>query len=312
MWRVTPLLGLLLACATPRAEKLSFGEVYAPPPASQPVLAQDSLAPGGLSSSLALFVEASHRYREYVPRGGPLPLGQETNWRRINSEVDAFLRRPAGTTPLDALARARSTLEAELELDARAYGNFPPALAEGIFSRVTQLAVRRVELRNASQRAASAAASLVFIWPVEPTSVTSFFGRRTHPITRQFRSHQGIDLVARRGQRVHAAAAGAVARVGWNGAHGLQVTVRHRDGTLTRYSHLSRALVKRGAAVAQGQPVGLAGATGRTTGAHLHFELWKGGRPRDPLGELGPQVTGAPAVARAPGGSSRARGRGSP
>jgi murein DD-endopeptidase MepM/ murein hydrolase activator NlpD len=131
------------------------------------------------------------------------------------------------------------------------------------------------------------AARTVLEWPVEPVAVTSLFGRRLHPITGELRAHEGLDLAAREGQLVTTAGRGTVVRAGWRGGYGLQVEVVHPGGVHSRYGHLSRILVEEGMALEPGDVVGLAGNTGLSTGAHLHFELWREGRALDPLRVLG-------------------------
>jgi murein DD-endopeptidase MepM/ murein hydrolase activator NlpD len=98
--------------------------------------------------------------------------------------------------------------------------------------------------------------------------------------------HWGIDLAAAAGRVVGAAAPGTVVRAGWTDGYGLLVEVRHAGDLTTRYSHLSRALCHPGDAVEPGQAVGLVGQTGRATGPHLHFEVWRGGAATDPLAWL--------------------------
>ncbi|MFN0063245.1 MAG: M23 family metallopeptidase [Myxococcaceae bacterium] len=121
-------------------------------------------------------------------------------------------------------------------------------------------------------------------WPVKPwVYVTSSFGPRMHPIDGVYRRHAGIDLAAEWGQPVLSAGAGKVIGAGWRGAHGLQIEVRHPNGTQTRYSHLAELLVEPGALVEAGSLIGLAGDTGYATGVHLHFEVWAQGRPRNPM-----------------------------
>jgi murein DD-endopeptidase MepM/ murein hydrolase activator NlpD len=93
-------------------------------------------------------------------------------------------------------------------------------------------------------------------------------------------------LKARTGQAVVAAAPGVVLRAGRSGGHGLLVEVLHAGGLRTCYSHLSAALVSPGIRVETGSALGLAGSTGRATGPHLHFEVWRGSEPVDPLAEL--------------------------
>jgi murein DD-endopeptidase MepM/ murein hydrolase activator NlpD len=110
---------------------------------------------------------------------------------------------------------------------------------------------------------------------------------RLHPVDGRWRMHQGVDLVASEGRVVSAAAAGWVVRTGWAGGHGLLVEVRHRGDLTTRYSHLAAILCAPGDAVEAGDPIALVGKTGVVTGPHLHFEVWRGGEPSDPLPWLG-------------------------
>jgi murein DD-endopeptidase MepM/ murein hydrolase activator NlpD len=183
------------------------------------------------------------------------------------------------------------TLEAELEEDARTYGDMPADLADAVLARMDQLAVRMAELRLL-QLKPSKKKPLQFAWPVDPVVITSVYGSRVHPITGQERDHLGLDLAAKRGQLVTAAARGVVLRAGWNGAHGNQVIIEHDGNVTTRYSHLSRVLVTPGEVLEEGDVVGAAGKTGLATGVHLHFELWRDGQPCDPLDELGPTDSG--------------------
>lgn len=94
--------------------------------------------------------------------------------------------------------------------------------------------------------------------------------------TQGIHGYNGIDLGARSGTQVIAAAAGEVLisrSSGWNGGYGIYVVVKHNNGTQTLYSHLNQAIVYAGQRVVQGQVVGYVGATGRATGPHLHFEV---------------------------------------
>jgi peptidoglycan DL-endopeptidase CwlO len=113
-------------------------------------------------------------------------------------------------------------------------------------------------------------------WPLNGP-VISPFGQRWG------RLHAGIDIVARTGTVVHAAADGAVVIRGPEGGYGNYVCVQHTRRLTTCYAHLSRFLTKRGKVVRQGEPIGLVGCTGHCFGEHLHFETWVGGRPVDPM-----------------------------
>jgi murein DD-endopeptidase MepM/ murein hydrolase activator NlpD len=121
--------------------------------------------------------------------------------------------------------------------------------------------------------------------PMDVERVTSgFTGARYHPILRRWRAHEGIDYAASTGTPVRAVAEGTVVRAGWAGGYGRMVELRHPDGVVTRYGHLSRIAdgVRPGATVSQGDVVGGVGMTGLATGPHLHFELRVNGRATDP------------------------------
>jgi murein DD-endopeptidase MepM/ murein hydrolase activator NlpD len=292
--RIASLVWVLLCagCATQRPEKLSFEEAFGhrakkgTPPSIRPASAPPpGSGPAALQGELARFAAAAAVQRQAMARGSAMPPPQQENWVRLVDAVDDFLARPVRGMAPSEVGRARAALEAELAHDAQLWGDFPAPLAEEVLVRVHALAVRMTELRR--QQLPPSRPQPAFDWPIEPVIVTSLFGRRLHPIHGVWKDHAGIDLQAYPGQRVSAAAAGVVVRAGWNGAHGRQVEVRHAGGLVTRYSHLSAVLVEPGARVDRGDPVGLAGSSGAATGTHLHFELWRDGRPADPLEVLG-------------------------
>lgn len=123
--------------------------------------------------------------------------------------------------------------------------------------------------------------------------VTSPFGYRVYPITGGWFMHNGVDLRAACGKPQIAAADGTVIGVrgaAGNGTHGNQVLINHGvlDGrsTVTVYNHLSRFAVSYGEQVSRGEVIGYTGATGNTTGCHVHFELWFNGAPVNPMSYL--------------------------
>ncbi len=306
------LLAVLSACATPRAEdKISYEEAFgvrpgasdapdAPPaPAPLPMTrapsrARDMKAPGKdlptartspeLQAALTSFANRAREYRRSLTRGSPMPPEQKANWEGVTGALDAFLQRPAEKTSSLDVIRARVTLESELEEDARSYGDIPESLAQSVIKRVGELAARMADVRRLMVQTINQVPR--FTWPISPVSVTSGFGEREHPILGELKEHLGVDLAARRGQAVLAAAPGVVLNAGWNGGYGYQVEIQHAPRVTTRYSHLSRVMVEPGQILERGDLVGLAGDTGMATGVHLHFEVWKDGQPRDPLDEL--------------------------
>jgi murein DD-endopeptidase MepM/ murein hydrolase activator NlpD len=96
------------------------------------------------------------------------------------------------------------------------------------------------------------------------------------------RFHDGVDYGAAWGTPVFAAADGVVSGAGWSGGYGRQVRVAHESGIETSYSHLSQIVAVPGTRVQRGQMIGLVGSSGFSTGAHLHFEVRRNGRPVDP------------------------------
>jgi murein DD-endopeptidase MepM/ murein hydrolase activator NlpD len=132
-----------------------------------------------------------------------------------------------------------------------------------------------------------------FIWPAPQSQVSQGFGPSTLPFEPPYGAyphfHTGIDMVEPFGSPIYAADDGIVALVGsTTTGYGTYVVIAHSGGLDTLYGHLSAALVKVGQLVNQGQPVGLEGSTGNSTGAHLHFELRINQKPVDPAPYLPP------------------------
>jgi murein DD-endopeptidase MepM/ murein hydrolase activator NlpD len=97
-----------------------------------------------------------------------------------------------------------------------------------------------------------------------------------------WRLHKGTDYAADRGTPVRAIGDGVVVRAGWGAGYGNVLEIRHRNGFVTRYGHLSRFNVRAGQRVSIGETVAYVGSTGLATGPHLHFEVLVNGQQRDP------------------------------
>ena len=124
-------------------------------------------------------------------------------------------------------------------------------------------------------------------WPVIGP-VVSGFGVRTDPLTGAQSMHQGIDISAAMGTPIHPAAPGTITAAGDAGDCGLSITIQHDADLRTTYCHLSLIQVSTGQAVTEADVIGLVGSTGRSTGPHLHFEVYDHGAVTDPLPYLGP------------------------
>lgn len=118
--------------------------------------------------------------------------------------------------------------------------------------------------------------------PIKKGWMSSRFGRRTDPFNGNIAWHNGLDFAGKMGSDVISVAAGVVTWAGERSGYGNLVEVNHGNGYSTRYGHGSDVLVKVGDVVKKGQVVALMGSTGRSTGPHVHFEVYKHGRAVDP------------------------------
>lgn len=118
--------------------------------------------------------------------------------------------------------------------------------------------------------------------PVPGAERNSGFGNRADPFTRASAFHSGLDFPAPTGTPVVASAGGRVVYAGYRPEYGYTVEIDHGNGLVTRYAHCSRLHVRPGQIVTPGQRIAAVGSTGRSTGAHLHFEVLKDGRYDNP------------------------------
>jgi murein DD-endopeptidase MepM/ murein hydrolase activator NlpD len=226
---------------------------------------------------------------------------------QVNALAARMAELQAQATRLNALGE-RLTRMGKLE-DGEFDFNEPPGMGDGDAGPVEDIPAGKVdaELQMLQQRFVdsgrqlSVLESLLFDhqleqnavpsrMPIRNSYVTSGFGTRADPFGRGAASHKGIDFHARIGDPVMAVADGVVRFSGVKGGYGNVVDVDHGNGYVTRYAHNSRLSVREGDLVRAGQEVAKAGSTGRSTGAHVHFEVWQDGRvmnPRKFLGEGG-------------------------
>ena len=119
--------------------------------------------------------------------------------------------------------------------------------------------------------------------PVEKGWIASRFGQRPDPFSGRLTFHAGIDFTTgRAGAEINTVASGVVTWSGPRSGYGLMVEVNHGNGFTTRYAHAEKLLVDVGDVVNKGQNIALVGSTGRSTGPHVHFEVYKNGRVVDP------------------------------
>ena len=116
-----------------------------------------------------------------------------------------------------------------------------------------------------------------------PGRIRSRYGYRSDPFTDERTFHQGIDISTGYGQPVRATAGGRVVEAGRNGSLGKMIEIDHGFGRRTRYAHLSEFAIRVGDDVERGEVIGYAGATGRATGSHVHYEVLIGDDRMNPL-----------------------------
>lgn len=151
--------------------------------------------------------------------------------------------------------------------------------------------IRRADLLASSFREAADSlavhsarlAATPSIMPTQGWLSSAFTSMRSHPILHVARPHEGIDVTAPMGTPIEAPAAGRVTDAGWESGYGNTITIDHGFGTVTKFAHASKILVREGQRVSRGQRIALVGNTGLATGPHLHYEVHVNGRPVDPL-----------------------------
>lgn len=124
------------------------------------------------------------------------------------------------------------------------------------------------------------------VWPTEG-HVSSLYGYRFDPMQRGEGGHDdfhhGVDIANAADTLISATAAGTVRLAGWSRGYGQMIVIDHGYGVSTLYAHNSKTLVKAGDRVSRGQVIAYMGTTGRSTGAHLHYEVWRHGKPVNPM-----------------------------
>ncbi|MBD8894221.1 M23 family metallopeptidase [Roseibium litorale] len=186
--------------------------------------------------------------------------------RATRKQIDGILKetRPLGVGFAAAVAPATSAAPA-----ADVGGPFVPYEDEAFFNRVEtaeKSLSQLTRLKNAARR-------LPIARPLESEQISSDFGPRLDPFLSRIAMHTGMDFKAPYGTRVYATAPGTVIKARYNGGYGKMVEIRHSNGLVTRYGHLSQFLVLEGDHVTTGDVIGNVGSTGRSTGPHLHYEV---------------------------------------
>ncbi|WP_027875924.1 M23 family metallopeptidase [Meiothermus cerbereus] len=166
-------------------------------------------------------------------------------------------------------------------------GAAAPAALEDVLRYADQqtaaLADKLGEVSPALNEALRREAAMPYGYPIRgQTRITSYFGYRRNPFGWGFEFHNGVDFSASYGTPVQATGAGVVVEAGWKGPFGLAVVLDHGYGYRTLYGHLSSISVRVGQRLERGERVGLVGSTGRSTGPHLHYTVFRNGGEVNP------------------------------
>ena len=254
--------------------------------------------------SIAFFVRQSQHVQNASLRAENSALAGEVD--EMRRQMEALDRSIAALTRKDEELRVVAGLP-DIDPDVRRVGiGGPESRQAGALARLNPRIGRKVEttgedlnalLRRAAllrtsmdealtqiERNRERMASTPTILPADGHLSSLFSGNRYHPVLRITRPHKGIDIAARVGEPILAAAKGRVIFAG-NRANGYgnMVEIDHGFGYITRYAHASRLHVRSGQMVERGTRIADVGATGLTSGPHLHYEVEQNGRQVDPL-----------------------------
>ncbi|MDX3576964.1 MULTISPECIES: M23 family metallopeptidase [unclassified Streptomyces] len=156
------------------------------------------------------------------------------------------------------------------QVDEQVAAQKKAAFEEAARQAAAKKAVEEREARVRAAREAERKRLNAFVSPITGSYVST--GYQASSSLWSSGSHTGVDFHAASGTTVHAVGLGTVVETGWGGAYGNQIVIKMNDGTYTQYGHLLSIEVSVGQTVTPGQRIGLSGATGNVTGAHLHFE----------------------------------------
>jgi murein DD-endopeptidase MepM/ murein hydrolase activator NlpD len=147
---------------------------------------------------------------------------------------------------------------------------------------LTDLASRSERLEEFYKDQSVLLASTPSVWPVRGY-LSASFGNRKDPFTGQWDFHPGIDISTPSGTKILAPADGVVVSSGKKGAYGNAIVIDHGHGIVTRYGHMEAFSVRPGQRVRRGDVIGFVGNTGRSTGYHLHYEVWVRDQVQNPI-----------------------------
>jgi len=241
----------------------------------------------GAERELTPVIPASRADRPPLERVLAIKLDQERliaraqNFARTRAERLRLAFRLAGLNPAAYISGAVGSGLGGPLVDAKDAKALAAVLDvdEAFAARIKNAADNLSEMRGL----ADAAERLPFDRPARGVRTTSGFGIRFDPFNSRPAVHQGLDFAGPFMTPIYATAPGVVSFVGVRSGYGNTVEIDHGGGFKTRYAHLQSFSVKVGERVGVGTRIAAMGSTGRSTGVHLHYEVWMNGRPQNPL-----------------------------
>jgi len=220
---------------------------------------------------LLLFLFGASSLSEYVAI-------QQKTVREVIAQARA--QKASVSTLHERTKQVRELLSRWEDFRHRIQGSLPKRFRASYENRGQEQELRQM-LGSLQLELAQMISSLPSEWPVEG-QVVSGVGMRLSPVTGKKEFHPGLDIPNPIGTLVHAAGDAVVESAGVNGGNGRSIVLDHGQEITTQYAHLSKIFVSEGEHVRKGQPIGLVGNSGMSTGPHLHYEMRVNGIPIDP------------------------------
>ncbi len=225
-------------------------------------------------------------YRERLLKMQSILDSTAVEIRQLQQLKNRFMEIATPTSLRDKVATKEDGRGGPLLLDARRLPNSAQPLSdtyENALGEFGQFSKTVNTMRNDWDRQLVWLQTLPTAIPITGNyRVTSGFGMRIDPFTGTLARHEGLDFTAMGGTPILAAADGVVTRSGWEDSYGNIVEVTHAEGFMTRYAHISKRRVTEGQRVKRGQHIADVGSTGRSTGPHLHYEVFRHGQVINP------------------------------
>lgn len=232
--------------------------------------------------SVGAWAKAAGRDPKHYENSIPTALGKDFDeiflrWKEANGNII-----PLEENSFDRPSVDKNISGSELKRDAAT--NASPHAKE--FSQIFSIWQKQSALKtSASTRMVPRRWGADYSAPRLPY-ISSDFGWRRDPITKELRMHKGLDMPGALGSPIYATANGVVREAKWRGSYGFLVEIEHSKSVRTRYAHLSRINVVPRQRVRRNDIIGLMGTTGRSTGSHLHYEIFIDGIAVDPKPSL--------------------------